>query len=254
MSNQKKVMESIRILEKIEKYVDSQSKFPLTNSIFLSQKHLNEKLKELRLALPKAFEVALMITEERERMLQDAEIKNKNIVKEAEDIKEKQLLEVNKEASQILEDAKNEADATVSKAIADAKQIVENAKNEALKLLDENEILRKAKIKANEIAENASAEYKQTIIDAQNLALQMKSDSYDFVEIKLRKLEEVIEESLNNFLYTRVDFINSVEKTFNFLVGDVRKELNSAVHNKNLFIEFKHAELEKASDNQEEEF
>ena len=140
-------MEIFTLLENIEDILEKSKGVPFSNKVLVDKEEILEIISELRLKLPEELKQAKWITEERQRILVEAQKEADDIVKEAENriISMIDEHEITKKAyekkAEIIETA-NEMSREISKGTKDYADNVlngiEEALQEALKIIQNN--------------------------------------------------------------------------------------------------------------------
>lgn len=77
-------MEIFTLLENLEENIENSKKVPFTNKVMIEQEEILNIIKDIRLKLPDDLKQAKWISEERERILEEAKKEASDVVKEAE--------------------------------------------------------------------------------------------------------------------------------------------------------------------------
>ena len=77
-------MEIFTLLETLEEIIENSKKMPFTNKVMIEQEDLLDIIKEIRLKLPEDLKQAKWVSEERDRILEEAKKEADDVVKEAE--------------------------------------------------------------------------------------------------------------------------------------------------------------------------
>ena len=77
-------MEIFTLLEDLEENVENSKKVPFTNKVMIEQEDILNIIKDIRLKMPEDLKQAKWISEERDRILEEAKIEADDVVKEAE--------------------------------------------------------------------------------------------------------------------------------------------------------------------------
>ena len=108
-------MDIMNLIEILEEAIESSRKIPLTSKCFVDKDELLESLQDIRLKLPEELKQAKRITEERQRILIEAQKEADNILKNTADrvnvmVNEHEITRLaNEEAMKIMENAQNES-------------------------------------------------------------------------------------------------------------------------------------------------
>ncbi len=77
-------MEIFTLLENLEENVENSKKVPFTNKVMIEQEDILNIIKDIRLKMPEDMKQAKWISEERDRILEEAKKEADDVVKEAE--------------------------------------------------------------------------------------------------------------------------------------------------------------------------
>ena len=77
-------MEIFTLLEDLEENVENSKKVPFTNKVMIEQEDILNIIKDIRLKMPEDLKQAKWISEERDRILEEAKKEADDVVKEAE--------------------------------------------------------------------------------------------------------------------------------------------------------------------------
>ena len=108
-------MDIMNLIDVLEEAIESAWSIPLTSKAFVDKEELLEAIQDIRLKYPEELKQAKYITEERQRILIDAQKEADNVVKAANDkatalVAEHEITRLaNQEAAKIMEQAQNEA-------------------------------------------------------------------------------------------------------------------------------------------------
>lgn len=115
-------MDIIQLVEEIEDLIENAGSVPFSKKVMIDADELYDIIHDMRQSLPEEIKQANWITEERDRILDEARLESENIVSEA-----------NKEAD----------------------NIINEARQHAIKMVDSHEIVQEAREKAQTIQANA---------------------------------------------------------------------------------------------------
>lgn len=108
-------MDIMNLIDVLEEAIESAWKIPFTSKGFVDKDELLESLQDIRLKLPEELKQAKRITEERQRILIEAQKEADNILKNTADrvnvmVNEHEITRLaNEEAMKIMENAQNES-------------------------------------------------------------------------------------------------------------------------------------------------
>jgi len=108
-------MDIMNLIDVLEEAIEGAWKIPFTSKIFVDKDELLESLQDIRLKLPEELKQAKRITEERQRILIEAQKEADNILKNTADrvnvmVNEHEITRLaNEEAVKIMENAQNES-------------------------------------------------------------------------------------------------------------------------------------------------
>jgi len=108
-------MDIMNLIDVLEEAIESAWKIPFTSRCFVDKDELLESLQDIRLKLPEELKQAKRITEERQRILIEAQREADNILKNTADrvnvmVNEHEITRLaNEEAMKIMETAQNES-------------------------------------------------------------------------------------------------------------------------------------------------
>ncbi len=108
-------MDIMNLIDVLEEAIESSWTIPFTSKSFVDKDELLEAIQDIRLKYPEELKQAKYITEERQRILIDAQKEADNVVKAANDkaltlVAENEITrQANAEAAKIMEQAQNEA-------------------------------------------------------------------------------------------------------------------------------------------------
>ena len=77
-------MEIFTLLENLEELIENSKKMPFTSKIMIEQEDILNIIKDIRLKMPEDMKQAKWISEERDRILEEAKKEADDVVKEAE--------------------------------------------------------------------------------------------------------------------------------------------------------------------------
>ena len=77
-------MEIFTLLENLEENIENSKKIPFTNKVIIEQEEILNIIKDIRLKMPDDLKQAKWISEERQRILEEAKKEANDVVKEAE--------------------------------------------------------------------------------------------------------------------------------------------------------------------------
>lgn len=166
-------MRIFNVLDKIENAIYNSRKIPLSNYAIIRKDKILNLIEKTRQNLPKEFKQARFVTQENQRIMQEAERKAAQIVKSAQK-KAEQIIQSAKEESQKLLDK----EAVVVNAKERADEILNEAKKEAEAMLEETKakcssMLKSAEMQAKEIITKASKEAEITRQGADKYVLKL---------------------------------------------------------------------------------
>ena len=108
-------MDIMNLVDVLEEAIESAWSLPFTSKAFVDKEELLESIQDIRLKFPEELKQAKYITEERQRILIDAQKEADSILKSAADkvnvmVNEHEITRLaNEEAMKIMESAQNEA-------------------------------------------------------------------------------------------------------------------------------------------------
>ena len=108
-------MDIMKLIDILEESIESAWSLPFTSKCFADKEELLDSIEENRLKFPEELKQAKWITEERQRILVDAQKEADNVLKNAADkvtvmVNEHEITRLaNEEAMKIMENAQNEA-------------------------------------------------------------------------------------------------------------------------------------------------
>ena len=108
-------MDIMNLIDVLEEAIESSWSIPFTSKSFVDKEELLEAIQDIRLKYPDELKQARYITEERQKILIDAQKEADNVVKSANDkavalVAESEITRLaNAEAAKIMEQAQNEA-------------------------------------------------------------------------------------------------------------------------------------------------
>ena len=108
-------MDIMNLIDVLEEAIESAWAIPFTSKAFVDREELLEAIQDIRLKYPDELKQARYITEERQKILIDAQKEADNVVKSANDkavalVAESEITRLaNAEAAKIMEQAQNEA-------------------------------------------------------------------------------------------------------------------------------------------------
>jgi len=126
-------MKVLELLEEFEEKLEGSSTIPFSGKIVIDREEINNFIKEIQLLLPDEMKHAKWIKDERNQIIDDANIESQNILQKA-NIKEQEILSGAKEQYEELLDkhklvelAKEKAGKIIAKAHVDSEDIRNNA-------------------------------------------------------------------------------------------------------------------------------
>ncbi len=146
-------MECYELIEQLQGIINESSKLPFSNKVILNQDQLFDIIDELLRVLPDDLKTARKITEDRQRILVDAQNEGDMIVKEARQTIEKMINQeeitklAREKSDQILSAAKLTAREIRAGATDYADEVLENLEKHLEKML---EIIKKGREELNQ--------------------------------------------------------------------------------------------------------
>lgn len=196
------------IIESLEEFIENKNGIPLTGIVFINKNELLEYIKDIRNELPSSLTQASAIYQDREKILTDASAR---------------------------------ADNSIEQAKIKSEEIISEAKAKEASLLDSHEIVRKARVQANDILFAAREEADRIIEKARLESDNMISETFDFVEEKISRLEDTFSHAKYNAEYLRDEFNKHSASLFHILSSNIATGYEDVLANKKIFMEYKNS-------------
>lgn len=180
-------MDALELIDKLEDMIEDGTIIPITGKVMLNKADLLDMLKEIRLNLPDDLKQAKWITQEKQRIIIEAQKQAEAIIKET-DIRLKREIEHH----DITIDANKRAADIISAAQKNAKEIRLGAKEYADQLLSNLEINLDANGK--ELSEKLQKDTAEMLAHIQNDVVNIIKMAEGLVHEKSNELRENIKE------------------------------------------------------------
>lgn len=128
-------MEVLHLIDEMEDIIENAGSIPFSSKVMVDGGELLEMIKEIRIQLPDDIKQAQWVTDERDRIISEAEVEGKHILEKAQLQFEEMLNE-----NEIVREAKIKADEILTIANGEASHIREGSLDYADKLLEQTQV------------------------------------------------------------------------------------------------------------------
>ncbi len=202
----------LELMERLEAIVEDKKEVMFTSNVMVNKAEFLDILAEMKNELPASLNQANIIYQERDKIKKDAENR----------------------AGELIADAEKEAE-----------RIIDDAMSEASQLVEKHVITEKAKERKAEILQDADDEAKQMITQASSQSTKIISDTHDFVEAKIIKLEKTIEKAKKDSAIMKEEIIKHTDAMFYTLETNLNNQYDQVLANRTAFEGFRAENGEK---------
>jgi vacuolar-type H+-ATPase subunit H len=190
MTGGQEIMRIFHVLDKIENAIHNGRNIPLSNYIMVNKDKIIKLIDQTRLELPKEMKQARWVSQENQRILQEAQKKAGETIRESE---------------------------------KRAEELIKAAQEESRKRLDKEQIVVQAKSRAEEIMNDTQKEAERMMMEAQARASEMMRLTENQATDLLRKAKEEAKMTRNGADEYALKILTNLENEFTRVLSAIQK-------------------------------